>query len=261
METQSQIGMRWVRESIRLFKLKPQLWMLVSLTYLSIFMILPSVPGLGLIGLFTVMLWPVYMALAVMLFRQADLGQTIALTVVIETLKTHAKTLILLGLACLLYATLITYLLNADITQLMSLANQKDGMTESQASQFVSTFLPLLIKLLLLLLPLFIATWFSPMLIALNGYPIIKAIKSSIAGMLQYTVAMGVSWLVISAGIVALMLGLGMLIGLVSAVLPAIGQLLMPLLLLGVLLVANSLMFAFQYISYRDAFKAAPVTV
>ncbi len=261
METQSQIGMRWVRESIRLFKLKPQLWMLVSLAYLSIFMILPSLPGLGLLGLFTVMLWPVYMALAVMLFRQADLGQAIALASVIETLKTHAKTLMLLGLACLLYASLITYLLNADITQLMSLANQKDGMTESQASQFVSTFLPLLIKLLLLLLPLFIATWFSPMLIALNGYPLIKAVKSSIAGMLQYTVAMGVSWLVISAGIMAGMLGLGIVIGMVGAALPMVAQLFMPMLVLGALLVANSLMFAFQYISYRDAFKAAPVAV
>lgn len=261
METQTQIGMRWVRESIRLFKLKPQLWMLVSLAYITIFMILPSLPGLGLLGLFTVMLWPVYMALAVMLFRQADLGQTIALNSIVDILKKQAKTLMLLGLACLLYATLITYLLNADITQLMSLANQKKSMSESQASQFISQFLPVLIKLLLLLLPLFIATWFSPMLITLNDYPLVKAVKSSIAGMLQYTVAMGISWLVISAGIMAVMLGLGIVIGLISAVLPVIGQLVMPLLLLAALLVANSLMFAFQYISYRDAFKAAPIKV
>lgn len=261
METQTQIGMRWVRESIRLFKLKPQLWMLVSMAYLFIFMILPSLPGMGLIGLFTVMLWPVYMALAVMLFRQGDLGQAISLAPITNTLKTQAKTLMLLGLACLVYATLMTFLLKADISQLMSLANQKGGMTESQASQFISTFLPLLIKLLVLLLPLFIATWFSPMLIALNGYPLIKAVKSSIAGMLKYTVAMGVSWLVITAVIMGLMLGLGMAIALIGAILPVVAQLLMPLLLLAALLFANSLMFAFQYISYRDAFKAAPITV
>jgi hypothetical protein len=38
-----------------------------------------------------------------------------------------------------------------------------------------------------------------------------------------------------------------------------LAELLMPLLVFAALLVINALMFAFQYISYKDAFRAAPV--
>ncbi|EEF22164.1 conserved hypothetical protein [Ricinus communis] len=98
---------------------------------------------------------------------------------------------------------------------------------------FLENTLSFIVKVLLLLLPLFIATWFSPMLIALNGYPLLKAIKSSIAGMLQYTVPMSVSWLVMTVGMLVVMLGLGLVIGILGALIPMLAQLLMPLLLQG----------------------------
>jgi len=159
----------------------------------------------------------------------------------------------------LVYATLATFLLNSDIQGLMSFADKGAQMSESEYVKFMDKFMPFILKLLLLLFPLFIATWFSPVLIVINNYTLVKAIKSSIAGVLQYTVAMGAAWLVLSAGVMGLMLIVGLVIGVVGALVPALAQALMPMLVFGCLLLATALMFAFQYVSYRDVFRAAPV--
>lgn len=257
-ETESQRGLRWVRESIVLFKTQPHLWMLWSLAYIVLFMVLPSLPHMGFLGLLTVVFWPVVMAFIVLLYRQRDLSNSIDPTKVIKQLQPHIKTLALFGLTCLAYAVIATFFLSSDMAALVAQAPRKAGMTESQTTLFIETALTLLVKVLLLLLPLFIATWFSPMLIALNGYPMIKAIKSSIAGMLQYTLAMGVSWLVMTAGMLVVMLGLGLIIGVLSQLIPMLAKLLMPLLVFGALLIINALMFAFQYITYKEVFRAAP---
>ena len=258
-ETGTQRGLRWVRESVALFKTQPHIWMLWSLTYIAIFMILPSLPMLSFLGLLSVVIWPACMAFVVMLYRQMDLQGEMVPAMVWQQLQTHFRTLMLLGLSCLIYAVLATYLLGSDLAALVAHAPTKAGMTESQMTVFLENTLSFIVKVLLLLLPLFIATWFSPMLIALNGYSLSKAIKSSIAGMLQYTMPMGVSWLVMTAGMLVVMLGLGLVIGILGALIPMLAQLLMPLLVFAALLVINALMFAFQYISYKDVFRAAPV--
>ena len=258
-ETGTQRGLRWVRESVALFKTQPHIWMLWSLTYIAIFMILPSLPMLSFLGLLSVVIWPACMAFVVMLYRQMDLQGEMVPAMVWQQQQTHFRTLMLLGLSCLIYAVLATYLLGSDLAALVAHAPTKAGMTESQMTVFLENTLSFIVKVLLLLLPLFIATWFSPMLIALNGYSLSKAIKSSIAGMLQYTMPMGVSWLVMTAGMLVVMLGLGLVIGILGALIPMLAQLLMPLLVFAALLVINALMFAFQYISYKDVFRAAPV--
>lgn len=259
-ESGTQRGLRWVRESLALFRVQPHVWMLWSLAYIVIFMVLPSLPLLGFLGLLSVVIWPACMAFVVMLYRQVDIQGEMMPRLIWQQLQTHFKTLVLLGGSCLVYAILATYLLSSELASLVAHAPSKAGMTESQMTLFLENTLSFIVKVLLLLLPLFIATWFSPMLIALNGYPLSKAIKSSIAGMLQYTLPMGVSWLVMTVGMLIVMLGLGLIIGILGAMIPMLAQLLMPLLVFAALLVINALMFAFQYISYKDVFKAAPVT-
>jgi len=114
-----------------------------------------------------------------------------------------------------------------------------------------------LLKLSLLLIPLMMATWFSPMLIAFNNYSLIKAIKSSIAGSLQYMIALAAAWLLLTVGIIALMLIVGIVAGIISNLVPVLGQMLMSMVVFGCLLLATALMLAFQYVSYRDVFRAA----
>ncbi len=261
LETRTKTGLSWVKESIALFKMQPNRWLMLALAYVGIFMMLPSVPGLGILAIVTVLIWPAFVAFAVMLFRNAEMGKTASISQVFASIQPKFKILMLLGAVCLVYATLASYLLNADIESLMPFAHNKTPMDESEISRFMEKFAPFVLKLMLLLLPLFVATWFSPMLIVINNYDIVKAIKSSIAGTLQYTISMGVAWLVLSLGIMALMLMLGLAIGILTVLIPFLAQILMPMLVFGVLLMATALMFAFQYVSYRDIFRAATVQI
>jgi hypothetical protein len=112
-------------------------------------------------------------------------------------------------------------------------------------------------KLILLLLPLLMATWFSPMLIVYNHYSLFKSIKSSIAGCLMYIAPLGLSWLIFSTTAILFMLSCGVLIGSLASFFPSIGPSLMGAIIFFALLVITSVMFAFQYISYRDIFKTA----
>lgn len=261
LESRTKTGLSWVKESLDLFKTQPSKWMLLAIAYVGIFMMLPSIPGLGIFALLTVLIWPVFIAFAVMMYRNAEMGKQVTVQAVLAKIQPKFTVLMLLGLACLVYATLATYILNSDIQGLMSFADKAAQMSESEYEKFMDKFVPFMLKLLLLLLPLFVATWFAPVLIAINNYTLVNAIKSSIAGVLQYTVAMGAAWLVLSAGVMMLMLVVGLVIGVLGALVPMLAQALMPMLVFGCLLLATALMFAFQYVSYRDVFRAAPVVV
>ena len=259
LESRTKTGISWVKESVALFKTAPRKWLLLGLAYVGLFMMLPSVPGMQFFAFFSILLWPVFLAIAITLYRNADTQKQQTLYEVIEIVKPRITMLMALGGICLLYGIVVSFILNSDIEGLLKFTQGKGEITESQAMQMMQAIVPLLLKLSLMLIPLMMATWFSPMLIAFNNYGVVKAIKSSIAGSLQYMIALGASWLLLTAGIVGVMLVVGIVVGLIGSLAPLLGQMLTSLLVFGCLLLATTLMLAFQYVSYRDVFRAAGV--
>ena len=257
LQSRTQTGISWIKESIVLFKTAPRKWLLLALAYVGFFMMLPSVPGLQFLAFISILIWPIFLAIAIALYRNADMKKQQNLGEIIQSIKPKMPQLIGLGFACLLYAVLISFVLNSDLQGLATLAQNKDKMTESQMAAFMQKVLPVFFKMLFLSIPLLMATWFSPMLIAFNNYSLLKAIKSSIAGTLQYVIALTAAWLLLTAGVLALMMGVGIIAGVVSALVPVLGQLLIPFILFGCMLLATALLLAFQYVSYRDVFRAA----
>lgn len=247
-ESSGKTGMSWVKESVDLFKTAPRKWLLLALAYIG-FMLLPSVLGLQFLAYINALIWPIFLAIAISMYRNADMKKQQSLSEVVQSIKPKMSQLIALGAACLLYAVLIGFVLNSDIQGLAEMMQNKAKMTESEMTIFMQKMFPVMLKMLLLSVPLLIATWFAPMLIAFNNYSVAKAIKSSIAGTLQYTLALGVAWLLFTGGIAALILP----VVIIGALVPALGQ----MLLFGCFLLATALMLAFQYISYRDVFRAA----
>jgi len=257
LESRTKTGISWVKESVALFRQSPRKWLLLALAYVSLFMMLPSLPGFQFFAFLTILIWPIFIALAIRMYRNAELNNTESLSSIMNMVQPKMATLILLGIVCLLYGVVVNYLLNADIQGLTALTQGSAEISESQMAALVQKMLPFLLKLTLFLIPLMMATWFSPMLIAFNNYSLGKAIKSSIAGSLQHMIAMAASWLLLTVGIVTLMLLAGIVVGIVGALIPGMAQLLMSLLVFGCLLLASALMLAFQYVSYRDVFRAA----
>src|SRR5450830_183774 len=256
-ETSSKTGRSWISESIALFKATPSKWMLLASVYVAVFMMIPSLPGFQLFSLITILIWPIFMVIAIAMYRNADNSISQRLSEIINMIKPKMKPLILLGGIFLLYGMLVSLVLNSDVEGLVGMTQSIDKMTDSQAIALLQKFLPFLLKLILALIPMMMATWFSPMLIAFNNYTVGKAIKSSIAGSLQYLFALGIAWLLLTVGIFALLVVAGIVIAIIGGLAPMLGQLLMPILVFGCLLLATSLMFAFQYVSYRDVFRAA----
>ncbi len=256
LESRTQTGISWVKESVALFKLSPRKWLMLALAYVGLFMMLPSLPGFQFFALVTILIWPIFIAIAMRMYRNAEMGKLENLSTMMQIIQPKFATLIALGAACLLYGVLVSYVLNADIQGLATISQTDTKMSESQMQALLQKMLPLLLKLTLFLIPLMMATWFAPMLIAFNNYGLIKAIKSSVAGSIQYMVALGAAWLLLTGGIVGLMLGVGIVVGLVGALLPSMAQLFMSFLVFGCLLLASALMLAFQYVSYRDAYRS-----
>jgi hypothetical protein len=257
LQSRTQTGISWVKESVALFKTAPRKWLFVALVYVGLFMMLPSIPGLQFFAFISILIWPVFLAIATALYRDADMKKQQTVGDIITNIQPKISQLVALGGVCLLYAVLVSFVLNSDMQGLEALVGNKEKMTESQMMAFLQKMFPLLLKLILLLIPLMMATWFAPMLIAFNNYNLVKAIKSSIAGSIQYMVALGTSWMLLTSGIILLMLVVGIVIGLISALVPVLGQMLMSFIVFGCLLLATALMLAFQYISYRDVFRAA----
>ncbi len=249
LESRTKTGMSWVKESIDLFKTAPRKWLLLALAYIGFFMLLPSVPGLQFFAFISILIWPVFLAVALIMYRNADIKKEQSLNEIISNIQPKLFQLMALGASCLLYAMLIGFVLDSDVQGLAEMTKAKTKMTESEMMIFVQKMLPVMLKMLLLSVPLLMATWFSPMLIALNNYTLVKAIKSSIAGSLQYLIALAAAWLLFTGGIAAIILP----VIIIGALVPALGQ----MLLFGCFLLATALMLAFQYVSYRDVFRAA----
>ena len=257
LESRIKTGVSWVKESIDLFKTAPRKWLLLALVYVGVFMMMPSIPGLQFFAFISVLIWPVFLAIAIMMYRNADMKKQQNIGEIFNQIQPKMSQLMALGASCLLYAVLVSFVLNSDIEGLVALTQNKAEMTEPQVLALMQKMVPFMLKLALLLTPLMMATWFSPMLIAFNNYDLVKAIKSSIAGSIQYMIALASAWILLSGGIVVLMLTVGIVVGIVSNLVPALGQMLTSFLIFGCLLLATALMLAFQYVSYRDAFRAA----
>ncbi len=257
LETSTKTGRSWLNESIALFKSSASRCMLLASVYVTVFIMIPSLPSFQLFSFIAILIWPIFMAIAIAMYRNADNKTSQKLGVIFTMIQPKISPLLALGSLFLLYILLVNLLLNNDIESLVGMTNTMDKMTNSQAMAILNKTLPFLLKLSLALIPMMMATWFSPMLIAFNNYTVGKAIKSSIAGSLQYMLALGVAWLLLTLTIFSLLIIAGMGIMILGSVAPILSQLLMLIMLLGCLLLATALMLAFQYVSYRDVFRAA----
>jgi len=245
-------SIRWNKESFILFKKTPNQSLMLSLAYLFIFMLLPSMPMIQIFSIASILIWPIFLVFAVNFYKAHDKNKEENFLAVYEKIKPRLATLLMLGLICLIYAGMVTMVLNSEMQGFIQLSENNNELVT-----VINNFVPMIGKLILLLLPLLMATWFSPMLIVYNNYSLFKSIKSSIAGCLMYIFPLGLSWLIFSTTAILFMLLCGLLIGSLASFLPAIGPSLMGAIIFFALLVITSVMFAFQYISYRDIFKSA----
>jgi hypothetical protein len=243
-------GLDWFYRSIMLFRQNPPKWLLVALVYVVLFVVMPSIPGVPmLISLLVILFWPFFLALFIGVYREADLGRDTELSALFEQIKLNTIRLITLGGLFLAYGILMGVFVREDAAALNALLSEP---TDPQ--QMMSLMAPLMLKLLLLLTPMIMASWFSPMLVAYHGYSVLNAIQHSLWQCWRNLIGITVAWTLLTATLVLVMLIAGIVISLLTAISPVIGTIVMSLVLLGCLLIVTNFLLAIQYFSYRHVY-------
>ena len=144
LDSNIQTGKSWLNESIALFRAKPGKWMSLAAAYVGIFMMIPSLPGFQFFSIITILIWPVFMVVAICMYRNADKNITQNLGDIFASIKPKLQPLITLGGIILVYGVLIGLLLNSDIEGLTGMAKGMEAMTDEKAAMLISAILPLL---------------------------------------------------------------------------------------------------------------------
>ncbi len=243
-------GLDWVYRSVMLFRQSPPKWLLHALVYVILFVMLPSIPAMPvLISLVIILFWPTFLALFMGVYREADLGRDTEPRVLVEEIRPNFIRLITLGGICLAYGILAGMLVKTDTASLAELVSQK-----AAPEILMEQAMPLIFKMLLLLTPMIMASWFSPMLIAFQGYSVLEAIKHSVWQCGKNLIAITVAWSILTMVLVGLMLVAGIVMGVVTAMLAFVGGVLTSLVIFGMLLVMTYFLLAIQYFSYRHVY-------
>ena len=243
-------GLDWVYRSVMLFRQSPPKWLLHALLYVVLFVMLPSIPGMPvLISLVIILFWPTFLALFIGVYREADLGRDTLPRELVEQLKPNFMKLITLGGIFLAYGILTGVLVKTEMAQLNELIAKK-----AESAVLMEMALPFIFKMLLLLTPMIMASWFSPMLVAYQSYSVTDAIKHSVWQCWKNLVAITVSWALLTIALLGVMLIAGLVIGLITAISAFLGSILMSLMVFAMLLVVTYFLLAIQYFSYRHVY-------
>ena len=258
------LGFSWVTDSLELFKQHPAKWMGLSSLYLVFFQFMPilllgiiesinqshgSVIILffvGLLGLAFTFSWPIFTSVVIGVCRETHAERPTLVTEVFHRVKPHAKQLIFLGVVFFVYRLLMIAITETDIQALDIQQMDKEVMPIG--------FWWLMLKLLVLQVPLLLATWYSPLLISYHQYSVYKSIVHSVWAALHNITALITAWVTLTLGVVGIMLVLGLVIGLIAIVAKGLAAFLGMMLIMFVSLMATAFLFSIQYFSFLSMY-------
>lgn len=178
-------GWLWIKEGFGLFRKSPLLW--VVLFAISVFgaLLLAQLPFVG--SLLVELLSPVLLAGFMHGCRALETGEDLEIGHLAAGLKTGAAQLVTVGGVYLLGIIVVNYLIyfmgGDNIARLGDLTSQQSPDPEAVRQVMAQLALPFSVGLLLVV-PLAMATWFAPALIAFNRVGALEAMKLSLRGCL-----------------------------------------------------------------------------
>jgi hypothetical protein len=218
--------------------------------YLTIFLFIPILPALKFISPITIFLWPFIVVIYIHFYKQLDEKNNFDIQYIINLLKVKFKPLLSLGGFSFIFASIVSFIfysegvINADI---------------KTYSDLTEKFLPVFMKLILISIPFFMATWFSPLLITYNQYTVIKAIKSSLAGTLMFSIPLLLGWVILSSSFIIVIFFISLFFSSLSFLGQNLISFLSSLFLLISLTAYISILFIYQYVTYKDIFESLKI--
>jgi hypothetical protein len=237
----------WLRDIFLILKKTKNHSLVIGYTYLFIFLVLPSLPLIQFLSPIVIILWPVAVVQIINFYRSSD-NKKISIFKLDSQIKKSIPQLLRIGLITFFYALVISTFLSPQMQSIVEQANAGDSVLDA------AIFLKLILKLFLFMLPLFAATWFSPMIVVYRGEGVFKALKSSIAAILIFIIPLLLTWvsmIVIFAVLIYVFQNFLLLFGLSQAAYIAISTIIM----FSLTAVYIAALFIFQFLGYKQIFK------
>ena len=170
----------WIYSSLILFRQSVRQSLFLGMLYITIILFIPMLPVLEFFSPITIFLYPFIVLIYIHFYRELDAKRNFDIQHIFNLLKIKFRPLLFIGGLTFIFSTLLSMFFYADI-------GPKTEEIKS-ITEFSEKYQPTFIKLILISIPFIMATWFSPMLIFYNQYGAMKAIKSSLAGTLMFSI-------------------------------------------------------------------------
>lgn len=241
----------WVTQSLILIKVNFKLTLLLGSAYIFAYLLIPTIPGLSLISPFLIIVWPISTMIFINYFRLAQNNKEFEFKDLLKIKKQNLRSLTYLGLICLFYSLFISLILSPDLKDIIALANESE-----MKDNIYNNAVGIITKFVILALPILMATWFSPILISYHNFGLIKAIKSSFAGVLVSIVPILIAWIILLGGFISLVFVMIMIFTMLGASENIFLSYVLIFSCMIVLAVYIASLFSFQFITYKDIFKS-----
>lgn len=241
-------GFRWLADGFAIFRRSPALLVFLVFAYWTLMALLNSVPLLG--PALATMLLPLFSVGLMNACRDLDREQKVGPLTLFSGFRQQARTLFVLG-ACYLAATATILAISSLADDGILLRWMLAGEAPSEETLVGGEIAAAAQIALVLMLPLLMAYWYAPALVAWQGLTAGKALFFSFVACLRNWRAF------IGYGAATLLFGAivpGVVLGLLAAFLPQNLASITKMLSLPFLLIFAPTLFASFYASYRDVF-------
>ena len=241
---------KWILLSLNLFKLSLGPSLFLGMSYLLIYLIIPVIPSTQILGPVTIIIWPFVTVFILYFYFCVYSKKKFEAADAFKIFSENSKGLFFMSIVSAFYAIIIGIFVSSDFESITKALQLKQG---NEINPF--DFGILLLKLLIMGIPFYMATWFSPLLIASHNYGLWKAIKSSFAGSLMYIFPLFFAWLGITLGFLGLVIMVTFLFTKMSFLGLTLISFLTSLSLLFLMASFVAIIFCFQFITFIDIFK------
>jgi uncharacterized membrane protein len=230
-------GLQWIMSGFYLFRMAPMVWMLLCFTLILIAMTLAILPLLGQF-IFT-LISPVFLAGLMLGCRDLEQGKKLDITHLFAGFKKNTAPLVTVGGIYLIGQVLIVgIVMLIGGTAMMEMLLQGKRVNENELMEVADDMLSATLVALALSIPLLMAAWFSPLLVAFHNMPPVLAMKKSFFACLKNLLPLQ-------------LYGVILIILTVIAIIPwGLG-----------LIVLIPIIFTSIYVSYKDIFLSESLTI
>jgi len=241
----------WIQSCLFIFKQSVRQSLFLGMLYITIILFIPILPGLKIISPIILFLYPFIVLIYVNFYKELDAKKSFDIQHIFNLLKMKFRPLLLIGGLTFIFSTLLSMVFYADLAPK---TEEIKSITEF-SEKYQTTF----IKLILISIPFIMATWFSPMLILYKQYGPIKAIKSSLAGTLMFSIPLLLGWAILTGSFVVIIFLTTFFFSLLSFLGQNSISFLTSLFLLVFFTAYISILFIFQYVTYKDIFESLKI--